>query len=111
MDDLHWTKVDGVTTIWTDAPPPLRAGLLFRTGIADETLAQAGYTHLIEHLALSTQGENSQDHHQNGFVTGAATGFFKMGQPDDVAGFFAEICNTLTSLPDGRLDVGQINCD
>ena len=37
MDQLHWTEVNGITTIWTEAPEPLRAGLMFRTGRADET--------------------------------------------------------------------------
>jgi predicted Zn-dependent peptidase len=101
-DELDRGQVDGVTTIWTEAPPPLRAGLLFRTGMIDETLARAGYTHLIEHLALSTLGDTSK--HDNGFVTGAAAGFFTMGQPEDVASFFARVCDGLTSLPGDRLE-------
>jgi zinc protease len=102
MEELHWTEVDHVTTIWTDAPPPLRAQLCFRTGQADETLATAGQTHLIEHLALSTLGDTPQD--QNGFVGGAATGFFKVGQAQAVTGFLAGVCAALTSLPGDRLE-------
>ncbi len=102
MEQLHWTEVDQVVTIWTDAPPPLRAGLLFRTGRADETLATAGQTHLIEHLALSSMGDISQN--QNGFVGRAATGFFKMGQTEEVAAFLSGVTEALTSLTCDRLE-------
>jgi len=102
MTELHWTEVDHVTTIWTDAPTPLRAGLLFRTGQADETLATAGQTHLIEHMALSAVGDTARRH--NGFVGGAATGFFTMGPPEEVSSFLASVCDALTSLPRDRLE-------
>ncbi len=102
MTELHWTEVDQVTTIWTDAPSPLRAGLLFRTGSGDETLAMAGWTHLIEHLALSTVSGTA--HRHNGFVGGVVTGFFTIGQPQEVSSFLASICEALTSLPSNRLE-------
>lgn len=102
MEKLHWTEVDHVVTIWIDAPPPLRAGLLFRTGRADETLATAGQTHLIEHLALSSQGDSSQ--FQNGFVGGAVTGFFKMGHAEEVTAFLSRVTDALSSLPSNRLE-------
>ena len=102
MTDLHWTEVDQVATIWTDAPPPLQAGLLFRTGLADETLAIAGMTHLIEHLSLATMSDHSRL--QNGFVGGVMTGFFTMGQPSDVSKFLLNICKALRSLPGDRLE-------
>lgn len=102
MIELHFTEVDHVTTIWTEAPPPLRAGLLFRTGRIDETLATAGQTHLIEHLALSQLGDPSPN--QDGFVGGAVTSFSKMGEPQDVASFFVNLCDALTSLPCDRLE-------
>jgi hypothetical protein len=38
--EVHWTEVGGVTTVWVDSPAPLKAGLLFRTGRADETLVE-----------------------------------------------------------------------
>lgn len=102
MSELHWTEVDHVVTIWTEAPAPLRAGLLFRTGRIDETLASAGHTHLVEHLALSTLGETTQPH--NGFVGPVMTGFVAMGSPGEVSCFYAEVCETLQSLPDRRLE-------
>jgi hypothetical protein len=102
MIDVHWTEVDQVITVWTDAPAPLRAGLYFRTGRADETLATAGLTHLLEHLALSTMSDPTKLN--NGFVGGAVTGFISMGQPEDVSSFLTNLCNALNSLPGDRLD-------
>ena len=102
MTDLHWTEIDQVATIWTDTPAPLQAGLLFRTGLVDETLAIAGTTHLIEHLSLSTVSDHSRL--QNGFVGGVVTGFFTRGQPSDVSKFLENICNALYSLPGDRLE-------
>jgi zinc protease len=101
MTDIHWTNVDGVTTVWTDAPEPLRAGLLFRTGRVDETIATSGLTHLIEHIALASTGDDSQI---NGVVAGQFTGFFTMGRPEYVTEFFSKLCEALVSLPGDRLD-------
>ncbi len=102
MTELHWTEVDNVITIWTDAPPPLRAGLLFRTGQADETLVMLGQSHLVEHLALSTVSDNAQRH--NGFAGGIITGFYTIGSAKEVSGFLASICEALGSLPGDRLE-------
>ncbi len=102
MTDLHWTEIDQVATIWTDTPAPLQAGLLFRTGLVDETLAIAGMTHLIEHLSLSTVSDPSRL--QNGFVGGVVTGFYTMGQPSDVSKFLENLCKALCSLPGDRLE-------
>lgn len=102
MTELHWTEIDQVITIWTDAPPPLRAGLLFRTGLADETLITAGQCHLIEHLALSAVSDAGQRH--NGYIAGIVTGFLTVGQAQEVSSFIASICEALGSLPGNRLE-------
>jgi hypothetical protein len=102
MTDLQWTEVDQVTTVWADTPGPLRAGLFFRTGRVDETLATAGVTHLIEHLSFTVVNDPSHQH--NGFVGGVVTSFFTMGQPKDVSNFLAKICAGLNSLPGDRLE-------
>ena len=44
--------VDGVPTLLAPTTGPMHAGLVFRVGQADETLARKGITHLVEHLAL-----------------------------------------------------------
>ncbi len=102
MTEIHWTEVENVTTVWTDAPPPLRAGLLFRTGQADETLTTSGQTHLIEHLAFSAVSDPA--HRHNGFTGGILTGFFTIGTAQEVYGFLASICESLSSLPANHLE-------
>ncbi|MGH1555892.1 hypothetical protein ACRAWF_40870 [Streptomyces sp. L7] len=68
---IHLTEVDGIPTLFAYAPGPLRAGLVFRVGTADETLARAGVTHLVEHLALYRHG--LADYHYNGATKAAFT--------------------------------------
>jgi hypothetical protein len=93
--------VDGVPTLLGPTTGPTRAGLVFRVGTADETLARRGITHLVEHLALHSAGVT--DLHYNG-VTGAEyTSFHSEGTPEEVAGFLAEVCSSLRSLPIRRL--------
>jgi zinc protease len=102
MDYLHWTEVNGVNTVWTQAEGPLRAGLIFRTGRVDETLITAGHTHLIEHMAMARMSNFTQT--SNGFVSGPFTGFVTMGRPEDVSTFFRILCEDLASLPVNRLE-------
>jgi predicted Zn-dependent peptidase len=102
MTEVHWTEVDGVTTIWTDVEGPLRAGLFFRAGRADETLTTAGHTHLIEHITLSTMGANFLA--SNGIVGGVFTGFLIAGSPQDVSLFLSGVCKTLQNLSTERLE-------
>src|SRR5260370_38486146 len=45
-------RVGGVPLYTVEAPGPRRAVLAFRVGRADETLAWAGLTHLVDYLAL-----------------------------------------------------------
>jgi hypothetical protein len=103
MIELHRTEVDQVITIWADAPLPLRAGLLFRTGRADETLVTSGQTHLIEHLALSTMDDPGLRH--NGILGAVFTEFLTIGQPQEVSSFLSDICEVLAHLPGDRLEV------
>jgi zinc protease len=102
MSDFHWAEVDGVATLWTEAPSPLRAGLLFRAGYADETLPSAGQTHLIEHMALARMTDRFLN--SNGSVDALITGFYTMGSPNDVCTFLAGVCEGLTVLPADRLE-------
>ena len=56
----------------------MHAGLIFRVGRADETLARPGITHLLEHLALHRHG--LADYHYNG-ATGRAITHFHIAGP------------------------------
>ncbi len=51
--NLEETTIDGVYTLFAPLDvPETRAGLVFRVGQADESLAVRGLTHLVQHLAL-----------------------------------------------------------
>lgn len=102
MIELHWTEVDGVAVVWAEAPGALRAGLFFRTGRADETLATSGHTHLIEHMAFTSMLDTL--HRHNGMVDGSVTGFYTVGRPGEVCDFLGNVCHALTSLPAERLE-------
>ena len=71
------------------------AALVFRVGRFDETLATAGITHLVEHLALAGQGEAPYDF--NAEVSGRFTTFsMESADPRDVGDFVSTVCDGLT---------------
>ncbi|MEO3743088.1 insulinase family protein [Plantactinospora sp. B5E13] len=96
-------EVDGVPGLFVEATGPLRAGLMFRVGRADESLPLAGVTHLVEHLALHRHG--LLEHHANADVTDAITHFYTTGTDAEVATFFHTLCSSLADLPLERLEV------
>jgi zinc protease len=95
------TFVDGVPVLWAKSDGPLRAGLVFRVGRADETLARGGITHLVEHLALHRVGQT--DHHSNGETTTITTSFYTQGTPGQVTEFMASVSAALHRLPLDRI--------
>ncbi|MFD8296828.1 M16 family metallopeptidase [Streptomyces bauhiniae] len=99
---VHHTQVDGIPTLFAQAPGPMRAGLVFRVGIADETLGRAGLTHLVEHLALYRQGV--ADYHYNGATKAAFTHFHVEGAEHEIAAYLTGVCASLTDLPMDRLE-------
>ncbi|MCP2322285.1 hypothetical protein HDA40_000792 [Hamadaea flava] len=94
-------EVDGVPVLLAPTPGPMRAGLVFRVGRADETLATAGVTHLVEHLALHRLGVT--DFHYNGMTGTTATQFVTQGTSESVARFLTGVCANLRDLPLDRL--------
>ena len=62
--NLVETTTDGVYTLFLEHDTPeTRAGLVFRVGQADESLAVRGLTHLVQHLALhEVSGGRVHDH-------------------------------------------------
>jgi len=94
---IRETEVDGVQTLLVPAKGPIRAGLTFRVGLADETLPYTGITHLTEHLALFRHGV--RDYHYNGVTTTSTTTFHLEGSADDVVAFLEGVCRSLADLP------------
>ncbi|WP_314224729.1 M16 family metallopeptidase [Streptomyces zaehneri] len=80
----------------------ITAGLFFRVGRADETLATAGLTHLVEHLALHRLGLS--DLHYNGATANAYTLFHVTGSEEEVVKYLNSVCAGLRDLPMERLE-------
>lgn len=100
---VHSTTLCGVPTIFAARPGPPAAGLMFRVGRADETLADAGITHLVEHLAMF--GRDGGEFHRNGATSDVVTQFGVVGEEPDVVSFLNHVSRTLRALPVERLDV------
>ncbi|MFJ7155718.1 M16 family metallopeptidase [Streptomyces sp. NPDC101118] len=96
------TEVDGIPTLLAHRPGPVVAGLVFRVGRADETLATSGITHLTEHLALHRHGMG--DLHYNGATSATHTSFLVEGDPAEVAEYLNGVCEALRDLPLERLE-------
>jgi hypothetical protein len=96
------TAVDGVPVLWANGPEPYVGALVFRVGLADETLATLGLSHLVEHLALHAGGRRRFD--ANGFVDETRTVFWAAGTREEVCGFLADVAAGIGSLPLERLD-------
>ncbi|MEU6773352.1 insulinase family protein [Streptomyces sp. NPDC046759] len=99
---VHHTEVDGIPTLFAYAAGPMRAGLVFRVGVADESLAGAGVTHLVEHLALHRQG--LADYHFNGATKAAFTHFHVEGAEHEIVAYLTAVCASLAGLPMERLE-------
>ncbi|GAA0621968.1 hypothetical protein GCM10010174_45940 [Kutzneria viridogrisea] len=99
---IKQTEVDGVPTLVAPMSGPLRAGLVFRVGVADEPLSRAGITHLLEHLALFRHG--LADHEANAATGLITTQFFTQGAESEVITYLRSVCQSLGDLPLDRLE-------
>ena len=88
--------------LWADGPEPFAGALVFRVGLADETLATLGLSHFVEHLALHRGGRRRFD--VNGFVDETRTVFWAAGTREEVCGFLSDVAAAIGSLPLERLD-------
>jgi zinc protease len=101
---INRAELDGIPVFWADCSAgPFTAGLIVRVGRADETLATAGISHLVEHLALSGTEEQPYDH--NGEVDSDRTLFYATGSPAEVTDFFHRVAAGLHSLPQDRIEL------
>ncbi|MFF4210613.1 M16 family metallopeptidase [Streptomyces sp. NPDC001796] len=96
------TTVQGVPVLHAPHPGDITAGLIFRVGRADETLATSGVTHLVEHLALHRLGMS--DGHYNGATANTYTLFHVTGSEDEVVAYLNDVCAALRDLPLERLE-------
>lgn len=100
---LSHTTTQGIPTLYAPASGnEITAGLFFRVGRADETLATAGITHLVEHLALHRLGLS--DLHYNGATANAYTLFHVTGSEEEVVSYLNSVCAGLRDLPMDRLE-------
>ena len=101
---MRESVVDGVPVFRPNKPSrgPLRACLVFRVGRSDETLATAGITHAVEHLALS--GVGRQSYEWNGMVDATFTRFVVSGAPAEVVAYLGAVCGSLRDFPVHRLE-------
>ncbi|MGV9891533.1 M16 family metallopeptidase [Streptomyces sp. NPDC003395] len=96
------TTTQGVPTLYAPRTGEITAGLFFRVGRADETLATAGITHLVEHLALHRLGLS--DLHYNGATANTYTLFHVTGSEEEVVTYLNTVCAALRDLPLERLE-------
>ncbi|MEV5530337.1 M16 family metallopeptidase [Streptomyces prunicolor] len=97
------TTTQGIPTLYAPRQGgQVTAGLFFRVGRADETLATAGLTHLVEHLALHRL--QLADLHYNGATANTYTLFHATGDEDEVVAHLNSVCAALRDLPLARLD-------
>lgn len=96
------THVAGIRTVFAPREGPLAAGLIFRVGRADESFAESGITHLIEHLALF--GRDDGDIHHNGETADEFTHFHVFGSEAEVVAFLNGVCRALSDLPLHRVE-------
>ncbi len=88
----------GVPAWWVDGDDePCEAWLLFRVGIADETLLARGITRLA--LQVARTGVRSHAVDLELVVEGAYSGYHLTGDPDDVAAVVADLGRTLITPP------------
>jgi zinc protease len=96
--------VDKVPVFWSEQEGPTTVALIFRVGWADESLPFRGFTHMVEHLALTSLGR--LNYATNGSVDETKTVFIAKGTAEQVTTFLEAICSSLASLPlADRVDV------
>ena len=100
--EIRRGEIEGIPLFWADAELPFLAAFLFRVGMGDETLASAGVTHLVEHLALPAARLRGLDF--NGQVDGTATVFWASGERASVLSWLEQTAKALSELPVDRLE-------
>jgi zinc protease len=100
------TTTDGVLTLFVEQEGPTSAGLVFRVGEADESLAVRGLTHLVQHLALQDAVGSAQVH-EHGSTNLVHTEFHATGTPAEVVRVLNAVCEALRDPPARLLEVAR----
>ncbi len=101
LHTVQETQIDGVLCFFVDMGRPVSsAHLLFRTGVADEPLAETGWLHLLEHLALLDRETLTRPIH--GTVSMLLTRFDAYGTPEAVVERVRDLSQWMAE-PDLRL--------
>ncbi len=101
---LHRTEVDGVSCIWAEGKSDdLLAALLFRVGVADESMRVSGVSHLVEHLALPSSPVSGVDF--NGTVDMLTTLCWVRSRPERALDLIAQVASSLADPPLAQLPV------
>jgi len=100
---LQETEISGLKA-WGADPDATEcfAMLVFRGGLADETLTTSGRTHLAEHLAMFGIGRTRYS--RNAYVADRRCAFHATGTPEEVGSFLTAIAAALHTLPLDRFD-------
>ncbi|MFE2306753.1 insulinase family protein [Streptomyces sp. NPDC059411] len=98
------TTVNGIRTVLAPRPGPLTAGLIFRVGRADETLATSGITRLVERLALDRLGPGDPPDDGAPVPASTFTRFQITGTPAEVVAHLNGVCASLRDLRTQRLE-------
>ncbi|MBI2563396.1 MAG: insulinase family protein [candidate division NC10 bacterium] len=88
-----FTLANGMEVLVVETPSPLVASLiLVKTGSSDETMTNAGVSHLLEHVLFDGTARRSKEElfrevygmggYLNGFTTEEYTGYILMAHPD-----------------------------
>jgi predicted Zn-dependent peptidase len=97
---LHHDVVDGLSSYWVEGGGSFRAVLMFRVGMADETLPTRGACHLVEHLAIEPR---PRLYAHNGWCGVDSTGFWAEGERDEVLDYLTGVARRLHPLPRDRM--------
>ncbi len=102
-DEVLEVEIDGVPVFWVPSDArELTGGIVVRVGLSDEPFVRRGFSHLIEHLALSSL---SVDYDYNGFVDSTTTNFVARGSAADIGHFLDSTLAALADPPYDRLEV------
>lgn len=94
--DVTQSVRHGVPHVVMPSSGAVRARLVFRVGVVDETVQQRGLTHLVEHLVMRAVGRRHVE--VDGHTGAMTTGFDATGDPAGVTEFLEDVWTALADL-------------